>query len=141
MCACLADSIGLAAQTHKSKSQMTPKQHRTIKLECLLSMYVEAHGLNTSHNVAKKSDINSEMTGGRCTSTTSHVQTTLDHSKNSAFFVVYVDKKSGSDLVAGRRAASRKMPKSRFLTDYNDTFNLDFFSRFQCHEQVHMYIC
>jgi hypothetical protein len=93
MCACVTDSIGFAAQTHKSKSPISLKQHRTIKLDCLVSMHVEAHGVNTSHSAAKKLDISRKVTGGRCASTTSHIQTTLEHSKNSLFFVVYAGKK------------------------------------------------
>ena len=106
----LAEDTGFAVETRKTKRPVSHKQQCTIKVHCLLSLDVEAHGSNTSHSVAVKLDIKSKVTDERRSSTTSHIQTTFDHSKDSAFFVVFTsenaDISDGTEWLAGAREMS-----------------------------------
>ena len=106
----LAEDTGFSVETRKTKRPVSHKQQCTIKVHYLLSLDVEAHGSNTSHSVAVKLDIKSKVTSERRSSTTSHIQTTFDHSKDSAFFVVFTSKNAdisdGTEWLAGAREMS-----------------------------------
>ena len=75
--------------------------------------------MNTSHSVAVKLDIKSKVADKQRSSTTSHAYTALDHSKNSAFFVVYASKNADYSDGTEWLAEARKTLEPGFPSYYD----------------------